>query len=104
MTFFFYSCSDRKDKLVLSADREAPLGWIYLNLYNDDSFELISKGVRNKEIYSGNYRIDEDTIYFKYKDSIPTAGSIAVLENGYIRYINGKYSETVEIKINKLIK
>lgn len=101
---FFYSCSDKNDKLILTADREAPLGWIYLNLYDDNSFEFVSKGLRDKKIYSGNYKIKEDTIYFKYKDSIPTAGNIAVLENGYIRYINGKYHEFVEIKINKLKK
>ena len=100
---FLFSCKKEKE-VVLSADREAPLGWIYLNMYDDNSFDFVSKGLRNKKIYSGNYKIKEDTIYFKYKYSIPTAGNIAVLENGYIRYINGKYHEFVEIKINKLKK
>ena len=56
----------------MSADREAPLGWIYLNMYDDKSFEFISKGmIRSKDIYAGNYSIKNDTIYFKYKDSNP---------------------------------
>lgn len=104
MTLFFCSCSDKKDKIVLSADREAPLGWIFLNLYDDNSFEFISKGLRNKQIYLGNYRLKEDTIYFSYKDSIPNVGNIAILGNGHVRYINGQYHEIVEIKINKLKK
>jgi hypothetical protein len=55
----------------LLADREAPLGWIYLKMYDDKSFEFISQGmVRDKEVYSGNYEIKNDTLYFNYKDSI----------------------------------
>ena len=87
----------------MSADREAPLGWIYLNMYDDKSFEFISKGmIRSKDIYAGNYSIKNDTIYFKYKDSIPKAGTKAILINSFLKYIDGEYPESVEVKINKI--
>jgi len=35
-------------KAVLVADREAPLGWAYLKIYEDKSFEFISKGLRDQ--------------------------------------------------------
>ena len=97
------SCKDKK-KEVLLAGREAPLGWMYLKMYDDKSFEFISQGMmRDKDISTGNYELKNDTIYFKYKDSIPRAGSKAVIEKGFVNYINGTYPESVEIKLNKLI-
>jgi hypothetical protein len=99
---FLFSCKKEKE-VVLSADREAPLGWIYLNMYDDKSFEFISKGmIRSKDIYAGNYSIKNDTIYFKYKDSIPKAGTKAILINSFLKYIDGEYPESVEVKINKI--
>ncbi len=96
------SCKNEK-KEVLLADREAPLGWVYLKMYDDKSFEFISQGMmRDKDIYTGNYELENDTIYFKYSDSIPKAGSKAVIEKGFINYINGNYPESVEVKLNKL--
>lgn len=96
------SCKDER-KEVLLADREAPLGWIYLKIYDDKSFEFISKGImRDNDIYKGNYELKNDTLYFKYNDSIPKAGSKAIIQNGYVSYINGSYPESVQIKLNKL--
>lgn len=69
--FFVYlllvitSCENEK-KEVLLADREAPLGWVYLKMYDDKSFEFISQGMmRDKDIYMGNYELKNDTLYFK---------------------------------------
>ncbi|MFL9833808.1 hypothetical protein [Chryseobacterium terrae] len=96
------SCRNER-KEVLLADREAPLGWIYLKIYDDKSFEFISKGMmRDNDVYTGNYELKNDTLYFRYKDSIPKAGSKAIIQNGYVNYINGDYSESVQIKLNKL--
>lgn len=96
------SCKDER-KEVLQADREAPLGWIYLKIYNDKSFEFISKGImRDNDVYKGNYELKNDTLYFKYNDSIPKAGSKAIIQNGYVSYINGTYPESVQIKLNKI--
>jgi len=98
------SCKDKR-KEVLLADREAPLGWIYLKIYDDKSFEFISQGMmRDKDVYTGNYELKNDTLYFKYSDSIPKAGSKAIIQNGYVSYINGSYPESVQIKLNKLQK
>jgi hypothetical protein len=85
------------------ADRETPLDWVYLKMYDDKSFAFISRGMmRDEEIHSGNYEIKKDTIYFKYKDSIPKAGSKASINKNYINYLNGSYPERVEIKLNSL--
>ncbi|MET3536176.1 hypothetical protein [Chryseobacterium limigenitum] len=97
------NCKNEK-KAVLLADREAPLGWIYLKMYDDKSFEFISQGMmRDKDIYKGIYELKNDTLYFKYNDSIPRAGSKAVIKKGFVDYINGNYPESIEIKLNKLI-
>ncbi|MBP1168080.1 MULTISPECIES: hypothetical protein [unclassified Chryseobacterium] len=96
-------CKKANKKEVLLADREAPLGWIYLKMYDDNSFEFISHGMmRDNDVYSGSYSLKNDTLYFKYKDSIPTAGSKAVIEKGFVYYLNGDYHESVQIKLNKL--
>lgn len=98
------SCKEEK-KAVLLADREAPLGWIYLKMYDDYTFDFISRGVlRNEDIYSGNYNIESDTVYFKYKDSIPKAGSKAIIKDGFVSYLDGTYRESVEIKLNDIKK
>ncbi len=44
------SCStenkEKKKELLLQAYREAPLGWIYLRIYQDSTFEFESRGLR----------------------------------------------------------
>lgn len=98
------SCKEEK-KVVLLADREAPLGWIYLKMYDNYTFDFISRGaLRDENIYSGNYNITSDTVYFKYKDSIPQAGSKAIIKDDFVSYIDGKYRESVEIKLNNIKK
>jgi hypothetical protein len=98
------SCKEEK-KAVLLADREAPLGWIYLKMYDDYTFDFISRGVlRDEDIYSGNYNIKRNTVYFKYKDSIPQAGSKAIIKDGFVSYLDGTYRESVEIKLNNIKK
>ena len=106
VVFLFYSCFDKSDKkTLLTADREAPLGWVYLRLYVDKSFEFESRGLERKgEIFSGNYEVHNDTILFHYSDKVPKVGSLAIIKGNYIRYINGKYPENLEIKSNNLNK
>ncbi|UTX50186.1 hypothetical protein [Chryseobacterium sp. MA9] len=103
LTLIVISCKKEDKKEVLLADREAPLGWVYLKMYDDKSFEFISQGMmRDKDVYTGSYDLKNDTLYFKYKDSIPKAGSKAVIDNGFIYYLNGDYHESARIKLNKL--
>ncbi|WP_312076145.1 hypothetical protein [Chryseobacterium sp.] len=107
ITFIFLiNCRKESEqrKEVLLADREAPIDWIYLKMYNNYTFQFISAGIRNDDdMYSETYSLKSDTIYFKYKDSIPNAGSKAVIENGYVNYLDGSYPERIQIKLNKLL-
>lgn len=101
------SSSDNKkaEKLEpnLLADREAPLGWVYLRTYPDSSFEFISAGLRDRTIYPGKYRINADTIFFDYTDSIPKLNSTkAIIRNNSIVYLNGTYREVLGISKNEL--
>lgn len=104
----FFACGpvqrNAEDKIaVLLADREAPLGWVYLRVFEDKSFEFESRGLeRQGEIFSGTIELITDTIIFNYKDSIPQAGTKAVIGNGRISFIDGEYPESVEIKLNEL--
>jgi len=97
------SCKNQK-KEVLLADREAPLGWIYLKMYDDKSFEFISSGlIRGGDKYPGTYELKNDTVYFNYEGLAPKAGSMAIIANGFVNYFGGKYPERIEIKLNKLL-
>tara|TARA_Y100000766_G_C18772636_1_gene539089 strand:+ start:60 stop:944 length:885 start_codon:yes stop_codon:yes gene_type:complete len=105
----FYGCtsidSKKNDKLEpnLLADREAPLGWVYLRAYPDSSFEFILKGLRDRTIFPGKYSINADTIFFNYTDSIPKLNSTkAIFRNNSIVYLDGTYGEVLGISKNDL--
>ncbi len=101
-----YSCLDQKannsQKPILVAQREAPIGWIWLNLYPDSTFEYLSGGKREKIKYAGNYKIESDTIIFNYTDSIPLVGSKAFISHSDILYLNGRNKEKLNIVINEI--
>ncbi len=103
-----FGCDDQEkeegNKPVLLADREAPIGWVYLNIYEDHSFNFILTGLRDKTEYPGTCRLNGDTIFFTYKDSIPKAGKTAIISKNSVTYIDGDYQESVIIKLNKLTK
>jgi hypothetical protein len=100
------SCSNpgQKKEAVLLADREAPLGWVYLRMYKDNSFEFESRGLRNKDVYTGSFKLKGDTVFFAYRDSIPKAGKTAIIAPKSVWYIDGLYHESVEIKLNQLTR
>lgn len=94
---------DRKlENAILLADREAPIGWVYLRIFKDSSFEFESRGFGGGTVYSGKAEIISDTIFFFYKDSIPKAGNTAVYSDKYVAFTNGSYPERVEISLSKL--
>ncbi len=100
-----FGCGTSKKKHpVLLADREAPLGWVYLKMYDDNSFEFILTGLRDEDVYPGTYTLKRDTIFFQYRDSIPKAGKTAILSKGYVSYIEGTYHESVQIQFTQLFK
>ncbi|GGD30529.1 hypothetical protein [Flavobacterium orientale] len=98
------SCSQKEQKeTVLLAAREAPLGWVYLRVYKDKTFEFESRGLeRRGDIYSGIVELKNDTLYFQYSDSIPKAGNKATLTKRFVSYFNGEYPERLEIKKSEL--
>ena len=100
------SCNQRTEtkETILLADREAPLGWVYLRVYKDKTFEFESRGLERKgDIYAGTIELKNDTIYFHYSDLIPKAGNKAILTKNVVSYFSGEYPERLEIKKNELI-
>lgn len=88
---------------LLLADREAPLGWVYLRLFDDQHFEFESAGLRKGVVFPGTYQLRGDTLFLNYTDSVPAAGSMAIIAKGSVAFLNGTYPERVKIKHNQLI-
>ena len=100
--FFVLNCKRKSNEnALLLADREAPMGWISLRMYNDKTFEFIYSGLFTDDIYPGTFKVHNDTIYFEYSEKTPKAGKIAIIE-----YHNVKLDapEILQIKLNKLKK
>lgn len=109
LTILFFGCQKevKEKQPILLADREAPLGWVYLRIYADSTFEFERKGLERKgDIFNGRAKITNDTIFFHYKDSIPYAGTKAVYKKGSVAYTDGKNGmhESLQIKLSKLNK
>ncbi len=103
ITFLLVSCTQPSKKAILLADREAPLGWVYLRVFEDYSFEFESRGLERKgQVYAGLIELKKDTIIFIYNDSIPKAGTKALIRNDYVSYLEGTYPESLKIKLNEL--
>lgn len=102
LSILLISCASKEKNAILLADREAPMGWVYLRIYADSSFEFESSGMRNSDIYKGLATIKNDSIYFDYEDEIPKVGNKAIFSKGYINYTNGVYTENLSISVNKL--
>jgi len=108
IALFLFSCrQETKEKEpILLADREAPLGWVYLRIYPDSTFEFETRGLRDRNLFGGKAEITRDTLFFNYIDSIPYAGAKAVYTKGWVNYTNGSGNthESLEIKLSKLDK
>jgi hypothetical protein len=106
-TLFASACENTSrggKQAILLADRKAPLGWMYLQIYEDSSFKFISKGIREETEYSGRVEINGDTLHFTYQDSIPGAGTTAIVTDKSVSYIAGSYPESLKITLNKINK
>mgnify|MGYP001471472239 CR=1 FL=1 len=108
ITLFLFSCQQetKEKEPILLADREAPLGWVYLRIYPDSTFEFETRGLRDRNLFGGKAEITNDTIFFHYKDSIPYSGTKAVYTKGAVAYTDGKNGmhESLQIKLSKLNK
>jgi hypothetical protein len=103
----FLSCINEGRKLntkdiILQGNREAPLGWVYLTIYEDSTFVFTLTGLRDVTPFPGKAKIQNDTIYFTYSDSIPKAGTVALLKPNYVSYINGEYPDSIGLTMNKI--
>ena len=103
------SCNNSKrtaeKQILLKADREAPLGWVYLTIYQDSTFEFTLTGIRGVgDVYKGKVEIGKDSLFFAYSESIPRAGKTAVYNDKVVAYIDGEYPERVNISMTKLTK
>ncbi len=100
-----YERNFEEKKAILLADREAPLGWIYLRIYEDNTFEFESRGLERKgTIYPGTIKINNDTLVFNYTDSVPRAGKTAIISKASVIYLDGEYQESLNIKTNNIKK
>jgi hypothetical protein len=76
-------------KSILQASREAPLGWLYFELYADSTFMATSAGLRDADKYHGTYKLHFDTLFLTYKDSIPKAfGQEILIEKHNLRFLD----------------
>lgn len=100
------SCTITEKPILLKADREAPLGWVYLTIYQDSTFEFVLTGMlsNDRQVYPGSVGIRNDSMFFSYSDSIPKAGKTAVFNDKVVAYIDGDYSERLQIGQTKLVK
>ena len=79
MTVFFGCNSPKnsemteKKETILHAGREAPLGYLTLELYADSTFSVTNAGLRTADVYNGTFRLHYDTLKLMYNDSLPRA-------------------------------
>ncbi|CAG5079956.1 hypothetical protein [Parvicella tangerina] len=102
LNIILLSCNNSNKRAIIEASREASLGEMSLKLYDDQTFELESRGLRQTDRFFGTYTIINDTITFSYHSIIPKAGNKAVITPHSISYFNGVYSESMKITLNKL--
>lgn len=99
------STSRTEKKPILKANREAPLGWVYLTIYQDSTFEFTLTGIRaDKDVFKGKVEIRQDSLFFAYSDSIPRAGKTAIYNDKAVAYIDGEYPERLNISLTELTK
>ncbi len=99
------SCAEKRaeeKEPILLADREAPLGWTYLRIFQDSTFEFVVSGPWSSTVYSGKAEIDKKQISFAYKDSIPRAGNVAIYDKNMVYYTHGSYPERLGIRLSKI--
>ena len=108
VTLVFTNCNNpvkRAEKIpILKADREAPIGWVYLTIYQDSTFVFTGNIRSDKDAFKGKVEIHKDSLFFVYSDRIPKAGKTAVLINNAVEYVDGEYRERLIISYTELTK
>ncbi|MCV9386991.1 hypothetical protein [Reichenbachiella ulvae] len=99
-----YPPNPKIDKLVLSAYREAPIGGIWLGVYNDRTWQL---GYSSVEITSeGKYELAGDTLTLFANDGTTVIGDSKrtsfLIEPKYLVEVENSGIRSLEIQLNKL--
>ena len=103
------SCSNSKQEktkqkeIIYSARREAPLGWVILDLHPNNEFTFYNNGLRVINKYPGKYSLNKDTITLNFEDSLPTSRhgcNKAIISENFINF-NGCLG-SLETTKNKL--
>ena len=79
LSFLIIACAssaNSKKEPFLLASREAPLGYVTVQLFSDNSFEFINGSIRSaySKSYSGTFQTIGDTLIFSYAGSVPGNG------------------------------
>jgi len=74
---------------LLTAGREAPLGWVLLYLLPDDKFELHNAGIRagSGHVFTGSYHVQDSLLRLQFHDTVPAQGcSEAIIAERFIKF------------------
>ena len=89
------SCSNSKQEktkekeIIYSARREAPLGWVILDLHPNNEFTFYNNGLRVINKYLGKYSLNKNTITLNFEDSLPTSRhgcNKAIISKNFINF------------------
>jgi len=87
----FYTCSKQdKNKVVLHAAREAPVGGESLTLYSNGTLKIGTFVLREHVTVTGKYKVNNDTLLFEY-DTIPKGifTNKAIVVDTKLRFLPG---------------
>jgi len=103
---FLNSCKKKnplnKNKtLVLTAISDASVGGLFLNIYKDSSFDFTSQSMLHKNTFSGKIKMENDTLYFNFKNAIPDIGTKAIFTPNTIAFVEGAHPESLLIRFNQ---
>lgn len=102
--FLIYPVNPKTEQLILTAYREAPLGGIWLALYDDETWEL---GYSSREITSkGTYKFHNDTLTIFAQEGQKIVKEIEqtsfTFDSGKLVEIQNSGIKVLEIQINKM--
>lgn len=102
MIFLSIACENNvpPKEAVLLADMQSPMGWNYLRIYKDLTFQFESKKLLKSTFYEGSVYIEGNVLYFNYKDTVPSFGDMATIDGVFITFDNGLSNEILEISLD----
>ncbi len=76
---------------IIVASREAPLGYVVMQLYDDGTFAFENRGLRStsEETYKGTFVNHHDTLSFLFQAVPPWAGCTSAILTDRLIIFNG---------------